>query len=93
VTLVVACEGGGACEVRNASGLIEEVRDGQEITRADGSTMNPHGGTVHHGGEKQKSVRFMASRWGRCALEAEGGRRAPILCGGRGERGGEGGCR
>jgi hypothetical protein len=52
--------------------------------------MNPRGGTVDRGGEKRKSMRFMASQWGRCAPEAEGSRCAPVLCGGRGERGGEG---
>jgi hypothetical protein len=35
--------------------------------------MNSHGGTVHYGGEKRMFMRFMASRRGRCAPEAEGG--------------------
>jgi hypothetical protein len=47
--------------------------------------MNPCGGIVHRGQEKQKSVRFMASRRGRCAPEAKVGWCAPILCGGQGE--------
>jgi hypothetical protein len=69
-------------------------REGDKrITGADGSTMNPRGGTVHHGREKQKSVQFTTSRRGRCEPEAKVGWCAPILCGGQGERGCGGGCR
>jgi hypothetical protein len=55
-------------------GSSRKWEEDKRITGADGSAMNPHSGTVHHGGEKLKSVRLTVSWWGRCAPEAEGGR-------------------
>jgi hypothetical protein len=45
---------------------------------ASKSIKNPHGCTVHHGGEKFEFVWLMALGQGRCSPEAEGGRRAPV---------------
>jgi hypothetical protein len=89
---VVACGGEQACEARNTPGFLEERRKrGEWVTGADKSTKNPHGCTVHRGGERFESAWLTASGRVRCSPEVEGGWRAPVWSL-RGWGGGEVGC-
>jgi hypothetical protein len=82
----VTCEGEQAREARNTPSFLKNRERGERITRADKSTKNPHGCTVHHSGERFESTWLTASGRGRCSPEAKGGRRASVwLLGGGGE--------
>jgi hypothetical protein len=75
-----------AREARNMPGFLKNRERGERVTRADKSTKNPHGCTVHHSGESFESTWLTALGRGRCSPEAKGGQRASVwLFGGGGE--------
>jgi hypothetical protein len=74
-------------------GFLNNRERGERVIRADKLTKTPCGCTVHRGGERFESTWLTASGRGRCSLEAEGGRRAPVWLIGGGWGGGEAGCR
>jgi hypothetical protein len=59
-TLVVDYGEEEVSEACNAPRFLEHREGGQGVTGADESTKNPHGGTIHRGGE-QLEMRW--SRW------------------------------
>jgi hypothetical protein len=66
--------------------FLKNTERGERVTGVGKLTKNPHGCTVHHGGERFKSVWLTTLGRGRCSSKAGGGRRAPVwLLGGGGE--------